>query len=310
MYQNEIYNFCRPVKIDKYGECIKKYNKLDVKVDEEFVPRISDDLIYRTTEHKVRVFGSKIGDILYKYKNSKSKKEDLLLNGLKNMDFNHISSDINLENDENKYFKDNIFTLLSREYPDMQLCDGMTVSNDVLYVVYVLSPDYKSLKRDPKLMHVMLVLGSNTLDDFTNKIKCPLCLICSSVLNEFLGVRKFIYYSSEEHDIFDIGNNFKKSFGDIVHELNNRYKYTSRSGCTHDIIVIAGYLINIHDKSNFPTIIGGSFSNPPLCHFCDKKYGVYFIKNDNGVNFSCEHCSDRVEGEKVYIGESLFEYNE
>ena len=292
--------FCRPSKISSYTDIIEGTNESllnasSIECDEE-PPEIPSDLFFIDNRQKLTKISNKIAREAYSYMQEHKEQEMNVLKAIS-------KAKIDAFNDEGIYFQDidsneTMLSIIRRRCKNVSLPTKTKAANNVIYSVFVLSPkssDQLTIKQ--KLHQWILVLGSNTLKDLVDSIKCPLCELAQVLSNERQAPRKL---KKDDDFIYDFAGGFDAEIGNVVTKLNDPLLYIS-NGCTHTILFTTAVTACVDEEAGFPKTIGGRGATPPLCCICTVNPGTVAVRKsqESPVEFACINCSAKLEKENV-----------
>ena len=209
-----------------------------------------------------------------------------------------------------------IFSYIQRNHKEISFPSVGETANEVLYSAFVLSPKSTDTSSNfTKLHQWILVLGSNTIEEFVNSIKCPLCELCSILAEEKKVPRKI---ETQEQTYYDFSDTFHQKIGNFITNLNVPIIYTSSGGCCHTILFVSAFCISydssIPKRFSFPTTIGGRAATPPFCAKCKVNCGtVAAVQSDKPtVEFYCLDCASQLPPERIIkdLNGTFFPYNQ
>ncbi|EAY16274.1 hypothetical protein TVAG_423270 [Trichomonas vaginalis G3] len=198
-----------------------------------------------------------------------------------------------------------IFSYISRNHPEITWANPNALANNVIYVLYVLSPNNPSSTTKSKLQFCILALATNTISEFLSKVICPMCKISESISIEHNKPRKIQF---EGMPIYDFASNFDQKLGDLITELNSPITYTSRGGCIHHILAVAAYSVKAENTDFFPCVMKTVGSSPSLCSKCGVSACKFAFKPESGdiIQLLCQKCSSGYDQSRLISLEGTF----
>ena len=235
------------------------------------------------------------------------------------MIFIFLYMEINFKPEFDEYFVpqdpiNSIFAYIKRRHQEISFPSIGETANDVLYSAFVLSPKHTEQPSIfTKLHQWILVLGSNTIREFIDSIKCPLCELSVVLADQKKMPRKI---DTQEQIIYDFSTSFDEKIGTFVKYLNKPITYISTGGCSHVILFVSAFPIyfdsSIPQISYFPVTIGGRGATPPFCALCKSNVGTVAVKHseESPIEFLCLKCASEIPPENIIkdLNGSFFTY--